>query len=75
MSEAGLDNVERDDTNGKIVKGWLKEGCIILMNKEEICEGRYKFDIDRVSSAIDSMLANKNMRDQLNKIKINEKNK
>ena len=70
-----LEEEREDDENGKMVMRWVEEG-MILMNADEICEGKYTWGNTRgARSAIDLVMANEEMYRVIEGMEIDEEGK
>ena len=62
----------KDDNNGKMVKEWINEYDLMLMNGDEKCEGTYTREQGNQKTAIDMVMVNRALYDKCKGMKIDE---
>ena len=62
----------KDDNNGKMVKEWINEYDLMLMNGDEKCEGTFTREQGNLKTAIDMVMVNRALYDKCKGMKIDE---
>ena len=62
----------KDDKNGKMVKEWINEFDLMLMNGDEKCEGTFTREQGNLKTAIDMVMVNRALYDKCKGMKIDE---